>query len=563
MQAKQEELGDLPLLGHLIKQTHLVSLLDAHFPVHGNWKAPAIGKMVMGWLMYIISECDHRLYRVEDWAERHLNVLRQVLDTPDLKASAFQDDRLGMLLEFFASDERWAAFQADYNATLLRLYAMEQSIVRVDSFNTPSYREAQVGGIFQFGYQKSHQADEPHFKTMMAALDPMALPIAALSVSGAQNDDDCYVPVIEQARQSLSPQGLLYVGDVKMGSAATCSYLASSGNYYLCPLSNAYYPKGLLEQGVEQALSPTSTLLKVWRAKDKNGQQQQTAHVYELPARQRSDPGGQFTWTERMVLVLSLAYAESQERSLRENLRQAQQELLERFLPRKYRRVWKANKMTDAKAFTDKVLSKYRVQKYLHVELFVPPHMPPDSPLCIKIRPNEALIAQQLRMAGWRIYVTNASTEALSPVQMVEYYRQEYRIEQQFHKLLTKTTDLLPINLKSETRVVALVRLVMLALQFVTIIQHTIRKKLKQDEQTLTDLVPGNKNRPVSQPTAEIILKRFKGIAAIWVQLPDQQLWATVSNLDPVHYTILNLLRCPDDLYLSTVSAFKNVNELA
>ncbi len=563
MQAKQEELGDLPLLGHVIKQTQLVSLLDEHFPVHGNWKAPTTGKMVMGWLMYIISECDHRLYRVEDWAGRHLNVLRQVLDTPDLRASAFQDDRLGMLLEFFAPDERWASFQADYNATLLRLYALDQSIVRVDSFNTPSYREAQAGGIFQFGYQKSHQADEPHFKTMMAALDPMALPIAALCVSGAQCDDDWYVPVIEQARQSLSPKGLLYVGDVKMGSAATCSYLASSGNYYLCPLSNSYYPKELLEQGVEQALSPANTILSVWRAKAQNGQQEETARVYELPARQRSDSNGRFTWTERMVLVLSLAYAEAQERSLRENLRQAQQELLERFLPRKYRQVWKEGKMADAKAFTDKVLSKYRVQNYLHVELFVPPDKPANTPICIKVRPNETLIAQHLRMAGWRIYVTNASAEALSAVQMVEYYRQEYRIEQQFHKLLTKTTDLLPINLKNETRVVALVRLVMLALQFVTLIQHSIRKKLKEEDQALTDLVPGNKNRPVSQPTAEIILKRFKGIVAIWVQVPDQQLWATISNLDPVHYTILNLLRCPDDLYQSTVGAFKNVNELA
>ncbi len=118
-----------------------------------------------------------------------------------------------------------------------------------------------------------------------------------------------------------------------------------------------------------------------------------------------------------MVLVLSLAYAEAQERSLREKLRQAQQELLERFLPRKYRQVWKGDKMAD--------------------------------------------------------------TKALSPVQMVEYYRQEYRIEQQFHKLLTKTTDLLPINLKNETRIIALLRLVMLALQFVTLIQYSIRKNSK------------------------------------------------------------------------------------
>jgi transposase len=289
----------------------------------------------------------------------------------------------------------------------------------------------------------------------------------------------------------------------------------------------------------------------------------ETARVYEFSARQRSDPSGQYTWNERLVLVLSLAYAQAQERMLKENLRLAQQELLERFLPRKYRQVWKADSMAKAQAFVDKVLSKYRVQNYLHVELFVPTDKPLSTPICITVKPDEIRIAEHLRMAGWRIYVTNAAPDMLSPVQMVQYYRQEYRIEQQFHKLLTKTTDLLPINLKNETRIVALVRLLMLALQFVTLLQHTIRTKLKEKQQSLTDLVPGNKNRAVSQPTAEIILKRFKGIAAIWVQLPDNQLWATVSNLDPVHYTILNLLRCPDDLYLATVSAFKNVNELA
>jgi transposase len=563
MQVKQEELGDLPLLGHIIKQTELISLMDQHFPVHGNWKAPSIGKMVMGWLMYIISECDHRLYTVEGWAESHLNVLRQVLEAPDLQASAFQDDRLGMLLEFFAKDERWAAFQKDYNASLLRLYALDQSIVRVDSFNAPSYREARSEGLFQFGYQKSHQADEPYIKTMVAALDPMALPVATYCVSGSKNDDDLYVPAIEQARQSLLPKGLLYVGDVKMGSAATCANLASSGNFYLCPLSNSYYPKDLLEQGVAQALSAQSNLLSVWRSTKKNGPLEENARVFELPERQRTEQGTSFVWTERLVLVLSLAYAASQERSLKENLREAQQVLLERFLPRKHREVWKGNKMAAAKAFVDKVLHKYRVQNYLDVDLFVSPNEPDTSPISITIRPNETRINKYLRMAGWRIYVTNADAQRLPPVQMVEYYRQEYRIEQQFHKLLTKTTDLLPINLKNENRVVALIRVVILALQFVTLIQHTIRSKLKEQDQSIKDLIPGNRGRAVNSPTAELILKRFKGINAIWIQLPDQQFWSTIQNLDPVHNQILILLNCPHDLYHATMGTFNNVNELA
>ena len=79
METRYEELSDLPLLGYLINQSPLEKCLDDNFPTHGNWRGPSVSKLMIGWLMYIISECDHRLYAVEDWASGHINTLRKVL----------------------------------------------------------------------------------------------------------------------------------------------------------------------------------------------------------------------------------------------------------------------------------------------------------------------------------------------------------------------------------------------------------------------------------------------------------------------------------------------------
>ena len=58
-----------------------------------------VGGVISGWLLYILSESDHRLSRVEDWSASHLGVLRAVLDCPSLRSLDFADDRLGRLLD--------------------------------------------------------------------------------------------------------------------------------------------------------------------------------------------------------------------------------------------------------------------------------------------------------------------------------------------------------------------------------------------------------------------------------------------------------------------------------
>ena len=153
--------------------------------------------------------------------------------------------------------------------------------------------------------------------------------------------------------------------------------------------------------------------------------------------------------------------------------------------------------------------------------------------------------------------------ERLQTKDVLPCYRQEFLIEQQFHKLLTKTTSLLPLYLKNEGRIDALIRILCLALQFVATIQYTARQQLAKQNEKMDDLVPGNKGRKTEKPTAEILLKRFSPVTAVWIKVPNQPLVAKLINFEPVHTKILKMLNCPDDLYVTFMNAFDYVNEPA
>ena len=67
-----ERIDDLPLLLVQMDRIDLVPFLNRHFPTHGNWKGLSLGVVTEVWLTYILSEGDHRMSPVQQWAEEHI-----------------------------------------------------------------------------------------------------------------------------------------------------------------------------------------------------------------------------------------------------------------------------------------------------------------------------------------------------------------------------------------------------------------------------------------------------------------------------------------------------------
>lgn len=55
--------------------------------------------MIEIWLLYMISECDHKMYSVTDYAQRPIGVLWYLTGGGHSDVNCFHDDRLGLILE--------------------------------------------------------------------------------------------------------------------------------------------------------------------------------------------------------------------------------------------------------------------------------------------------------------------------------------------------------------------------------------------------------------------------------------------------------------------------------
>jgi transposase len=212
-----ERVDDIPLLQVQLERMGVQPLLDQHFPTHGHGVGLSLGWVTVIWLSHILSRADHRLNHVEPWAEQQLHTLCRCTGQR-IHPLDVSDDRLAAVLEALSDDAHWRTFEGALTQQLLRVYDLQPQCVRLDSTTASGYWAVTEDGLFQFGHSKDHRPDLPQVKVMVAALDPLGLPVAMDIVPGQRADDPQYVPAIHRVPESLARRGLLYVGDGKMGA---------------------------------------------------------------------------------------------------------------------------------------------------------------------------------------------------------------------------------------------------------------------------------------------------------------------------------------------------------
>jgi transposase len=245
-----ERMDDIPLLITHMQRMKLTELLDKHIPTHGHRKGLSVGELSMVWLAHILSQADHRMNRVQEWATRRLETLRgcgmDALCPQDLT-----DDRLADVLRLFSDDVHWHAFEQELMGQLVRVYDLPAICVRIDTTTASSYADVNEQGLLQLGHSKDRRPDLPQLKLVLASLDPLGMPLATEVLSGEHADDPVYLPIIARMRDGLQQKGLLYVGDCKMAALQTRASIQAQGDSYLCPLSAIQAPPAQVGQEVE------------------------------------------------------------------------------------------------------------------------------------------------------------------------------------------------------------------------------------------------------------------------------------------------------------------------
>jgi transposase len=440
--ANHERVDDIPVLIAQLKNMRVAELRDKHFPTNGNWTGTSLGWVTVVWLTFMLSEGDHRLYRVEPWVKDHQRTLSRGIGRR-VKPRDCPDDRLATVLDYLSVAARWIAFECALNESLMRVYHLQPRMARVDSTTAAAFVTPE--GLCQLGHRKDHRPALPQGKISMAVRDPLGRPLTTTVVAGNTAAEPLYLPEIAKVRQIAPLTGLTYVGDCKMAAIGTRAEIVAHQDYSLCPLSAPQGPPAELDRLLEPVFTGRRQPTAI-RLPNAHGQIEAmddpvaVGFAYTVAQSAKDQSGQRPCWQERHLVVRSLALATSQEKHWRERVARA----VAAINARDERKQGKTLLPDEAAArqAAEAILLTQRGAGLVHVAVTTEVHEPVkrrygtrpattmrSERVRVSATADEAALAQAARRLGWRVYATHHPAAALRMEQAVAAYRSEYLIE--------------------------------------------------------------------------------------------------------------------------------------
>ncbi len=548
-----------------MQRLDLPAILDRHLPRHGLHQGLSWGWLATIWLAHILAQGDHRKLSVQAWVRQGGDTLRRLTGLPELTELDFTDDRLTLLLRRLSEPTAWAAIETELGRNILRVYDLTPERVRLDPTTVSGHHAGGADRLFQFGHSK----DDPtlrQVKVMVAALDPLGLPLVTAVVAGNAADDPLYEPAVDRVLQIIDGLGLLFVGDCKMSALATRAHIAHLNHHYLCPLTLTGETGQDLPQWIAAAGTPDHPLEAVYIADDA-GERRLLAEGYAFERTVTAAlADGEHTWTERVLVVRSEHYRQVQQAGLEKRLQRATARLLaltpapgrgKRQIQEESALVNAAATILQAEAVTGLLTYTFERQEQRQTKYVGRGRGGPDRPQrelvtvryqITAVNRQADAIAAQAETLGWRAYVTNAPAARLSLADAVLTYRDEWIIERNFHRLKGAPLALDPLFVTRDDQIVGLTNLLSIAVRLLTLLEFVVRRQLQQNQELLVGLIANNPKKGINNPTTERLLKAFDGITLTIVRLPGQ-LMRHVTPLSALQTRILELLGLSPGVY--------------
>lgn len=498
-----ERVDDVPLIIEICKQLKLDHIVEKHLGTHGLQQGMGNGDLTIGWLSYMISQADHRMNAVRDWANKMPLVLSSLLGT-SIRDVEFSDDRLCNLLDRFANDSAWEALETDLWKNSVNVFEIQENVLRFDGTAACGYHDIIENGLMQFGASKDHRPDLPQLKIMAASIDP-GLIVGMDVASGEQNDDVMYVPLIKRVHAMMSAPGSLYVGDCKMGAINTRAVIQSNCDYYLMPLA----------MGTERIRRYLDTLIETVVCGEQaaqliyNSAGEYIAAGYETSRDQEHMlDGRKIIWKERMFAYRSKAFAENEITIFEKNICETEKALHKLTPQPGPGRKPKQDEEQLQKAINE-ILEKKGLQGVLEVQYEKQRYRDKDIFIIFKVIRNENEIKNKKNKLGWRLMATNALEMKLSFSEAILTYRGGWHIENNFKILKKSHLGISPLFIRKNERLKGLCRLLSIALRVIALIQYRLRESLAEAKEVIKGLEPGKPNSSTNKPTTLSILRKF------------------------------------------------------
>lgn len=275
-----EQINDIPLLLGIMEDMGIRQHIDSQIEPHGNWEGISIGTIVEIWLSYMLTERDHRLVAVREWAAARRQTFNALLGI-DLRGTDLTDDRLAQVLSHLGLEQVEQQIDQRMVQDWVTFYALPTETIRLDTTSVSMYSAIDdEWGLIQRGHSKDHRPELGQFKVMLSTLDPLGMPLNCAVVEGQRADDPLYVPIYDKTVATLGRRDVLVVGDSKMAALATRGHIVAGKSAYLssyCPLGQSME----LAEWIEQALAHPTDWQTVTETDPKTGEIQTVAVIHE------------------------------------------------------------------------------------------------------------------------------------------------------------------------------------------------------------------------------------------------------------------------------------------
>jgi transposase len=566
-----ERVDDLPLLFGLLQHMGIQVILDKVIRPHGNWQGLTAGWVITIWLMHILSEQNHCMEPVEDWVGKHGITLCRLTGQKVTKLD-FSDDRLALCLKELHKPEVWTAIERELGQTLLRVYQLESSTMRLDAtVGTVGHNPAEHT-LFKVGKAKNGLY-ETQFKLMLASLDPLGLPLVVDVVAGNEGDDPLYVPSYQRAKTVLKREGVLVVGDSKMSAIGIRGEIVGGKDYYLTPLAWLKDEPELLDKLLKEWQEKADEAINIFLPEDipADGSEPDPelaiAYGFEVSRLRESVVKGQtLVWEERLLVIRSHSYTQTMQKGLHRRLDKAEA-ALKNLTPLRSRGKQQIEDEQSLLKAIEQIEKQYRVQglfdcpyqcqvKERQIRAYKDKAARTERKVRyqLTVTRNQQAIAEAEFKAGWRIYATNAPAEKLSLTEAVLAYRDQYLAENIFRRLHGKFLSITPLYVQRDDHAQGLLHLLTIGARLLALGDYQAKQALAQEKSELTGLYRGNPKRGTTRPTTERMLTAFEHINLFIMPsegLAETQQLCFVTPLSPAQEHILTLLGLPTSLYTS------------
>ena len=564
-----ERIDDIPLLLSILLKVDFPKLIDMYYIPHTNHQGLSYGWLLTIWLVYILSQSDHRMSHVQDWvASRWLALSKATGQT--VTEQDFTDDRLARVLKMLSDDTLWYQIEEHLSLHTIRAYNLELKRIRLDATTASTNHNPEKSTLISIGRTKQNLF-EPQFKLMIGSLDPLGLPIATDLVSGEKADDPLYVPTYRRIDCILGTKGVLYIGDCKMGAIETRGTIHKDGNFYLIPLPMTGETPVLLDKVLSELDAGEHALTHIFLPEDEERFKElkmnpdprlAIARGFEtIVERKTTLDGEEVIWNERICCVQSFRHAASQSIALDNRIARAEKDL-QNLTPASGRGKKVYQDETELKRAADKIVQHHKVEGLIeytlerqesHKDIRAYGGNPARTETTIRfqidtITKNDEAIEQTRKRLGWRLYVTNAPLVEFSLNGVVLAYRDQYIVERDFARL-KGYLGITPMYVQRDDHMCGLIRLLTLALRAMCVIEFAAKQKLLEDQDVLRGIYPGNPARSTATPSVELMLKAFNGLDLFVTNYPNGQHFEQISPLNEVQKKILYLLGIPESVY--------------